>query len=178
MKTLTRFAMLAALVLASAPSVAQDIKSGDLTIVQPWSRATPKGATVGAAYLTIRNSGAMPDRLLSASTDVAHETQVHEMTMEGGIMKMRQLAAGLEIPAGSSVDLKPNGYHLMLMQLNKPLAKGEKISINLLFEHAGKVPVVFQVGDIGDMGPAKPDGAANMSHDGMKMDHGSMDMKN
>lgn len=157
----------AALALMIAPVSAQEFKAGDITIVQPWSRATPKGSPVGAGYLVIRNTGATADRLVGGSSDAARDVQVHEMTMDGGVMKMRQLANGLEIPAGGSVELKPGGYHLMLLNLSKQLARGEALKITLTFARAGAVPVEFRIGGIGDAGPEK-------AGDGMKMDHGGM----
>jgi len=159
--------------LVGGSCLAQDFKAGDITISAPWSRATPKGSPVGAGYLTIHNSGSVPDRLLGGESDAAGEVQVHEMTMDGDVMKMRRLASGLAVPAGATVVLKPSGYHLMLMSLKAPLAKGQTVKITLNFEHAGKVPVEFAVGGIGDIGPAQsPDGMKGM--DGM--DHGAMPM--
>ncbi|MBS4082311.1 MAG: copper chaperone PCu(A)C, partial [Rhizobiales bacterium] len=109
---------------AANPAAAHDITKGDLVISAPWSRATPAGASVAAGYLAVTNKGLSADRLLSFTTDLAGQPEVHEMSNEGGIMKMRPLAKGLAIPAGATVKLEPGGYHLMLMQLKKPLAAG------------------------------------------------------
>jgi copper(I)-binding protein len=157
-----------------APAIvrAQETKAGDLTIAQPWSRATPKGAQVGAAYLTIRNGGAAADRLTGATSDTVGEAQVHEMSMTDGVMKMRELPKGLEIPAGGSVELKPNSYHLMLMKLKKPLEKGDTLHLTLSFDRAGKVPVDFKIGGVGDMGPAGADAGGTKMNAPMKMDGG------
>ena len=83
----TAFAM-AALPLASASAQAADYDVGSIHITQPWTRATPKGASSGAGYLTVTNSGTAPDRLSCAGTDVAAQCQIHTMSMENGVMKM------------------------------------------------------------------------------------------
>jgi copper(I)-binding protein len=141
-----------ALGLSAAPALAQEIKAGDLTIEKPWARATPKGAEVGAGYLEIRNNGASPDRLTGGSADFAG-VEIHEMSMEGGVMKMRELKGGLEIPAHGSVKLAPSGYHVMFTGLKRPLVKGESVKATLTFEHAGAVAVDFAVQGVGAAGP-------------------------
>jgi copper(I)-binding protein len=162
--------------LLPATGFAQEAKIGDIAIEAPWSRATPKGAPVAAGYLTIHNNGKGPDTLLGGQSDVAGDVQVHEMTMDGDVMKMRQLAKGLEIAPGASVELKPGGYHLMLMNLKQPLAQGQSLRITLNFEHAGKAAVDFKIGGIGDSGPAKAGEGAKMEP-GMKgMGGGGMNM--
>jgi len=116
--------VLAALLLVSAsPAFAQ---STSIQIEKPWARATPAGAKTGAAYMTIDNKSGQPDRLTGASSDVAKTLQIHEMKVVDGVMKMREIPSGLPIPAGGSVTLKPGGYHVMLIGLNKALKKGEK----------------------------------------------------
>jgi copper(I)-binding protein len=179
MKLLRAIGLAAALLPIAFSARAQDTKSGDIVIETPWSRATPKGSPVGAGYLVIRNTGSTPDKLLGGSSDGAKDVQVHEMSMDGGVMKMRQLAAGLDVPPGATVELKPGGYHLMLMNLTKPLEKGQTLKIMLTFEHAGKVPVEFTIGGIGDTGPAGKPEAPSMNQ-GMNtaptMDHGAMKM--
>ena len=173
-KALTVAALIS--LLSSSSLYAQEFKLGDITIANPWSRATPKGSPVGAGYLIIKNSGKTGDRLISASSDGAREVQVHEMSMDGGVMKMRELRNGLELPAGAAVELKPGGYHLMLMDLKNPLMKDSTVKVTLKFEHAGTVPVEFKIGGMGDNGPAASTGTMDS---GMKgMDHGSMKMGN
>jgi periplasmic copper chaperone A len=171
------FAALAACLPAS-PVRADDVKAGDLVISQAWSRATPGGAKVGGGYLTVENKGSTPDRLIGGSADIAGKVQVHEMSMNNGVMTMRPVAGGLVIEPGKTVKLTPGGYHLMLLDLKGPLKQGEKLPITLEFEKAGKVSVTFDVGGIGAMGPA---GAGQMDmknqmdmkkmpdHSGMKM---------
>ncbi|MCB1541422.1 MAG: copper chaperone PCu(A)C [Rhodoblastus sp.] len=140
MKTLLETAC-AALLFAGVAGVAH---AGDISLEHPWSRAAPKGAPVGAGYVTLKNGGAAADKLISATADVAGRVEIHEMTMDNGVMKMRPVN-GLEIPAGKSVELKPGGYHIMFMQLKKPLVAGETVKSVLTFEKAGAVPVEFKI---------------------------------
>lgn len=142
---------LALSLLLIAPTFAQrhEFKAGSLTISQPWSRATPGGARVAGGFMTITNAGTAPDRLIGGSAEIAGIFEVHEMAMEGGVMKMRALEKGLEIKPGESVELKPGGYHVMLIDLRQPLKQGEKIKGHLVFEKAGRVEVEYIVGAIG-----------------------------
>jgi len=137
--------------------VAAAQKHSTMRVEQVWSRATPNGANVGAGYLRLTNTGSAPDRLLNGSTDIANRIEVHEMAMDNGVMKMRALSDGLTLAPGQSVDLKPGGYHLMLMGLKQPLKEGASFSGTLKFEKAGEVPVTFNV--LG-MGAAAPSGGA------------------
>jgi len=154
----------------AAPALAQEAKANDIVIEKPWARATPKSADVGAGYLTIRNNGAAADRLTGASSDFA-SVEVHEMKMEGGVMKMMETKNGLNVPAHSSVGLAPGGYHLMFTHLTHPLTKGETIKATLNFEHAGPIEVAFPVLGVGAAGPGAAKGetkpTGNMG--GMKM---------
>jgi copper(I)-binding protein len=134
---------------ASTGARAEDYKIGDLQISQPWTRATPKGAKVAGGYLKITNTGTAPDRLLGGSTDAAKRFEVHEMSMDNGVMKMRELKGGLEIPPGATVELKPGSYHIMMQELAHPLAKGERVKASLTFEKAGKGDVEFVVEAVG-----------------------------
>jgi len=131
--------------LLSAPVVAADIKVGSLTLKDPYSRATPKGAKVGAGYLEIRNDGDVADRLVSVACDCAEISEVHQMTMTDGVMRMRALTDGLEIPAGETVVLKPGGYHLMFIHLKGPFEADAMVKATLTFEHAGPVEAEFKV---------------------------------
>ena len=155
--SLTRAALsafLLASLLAAPPSRADEVKAGDLVISQAWSRATPGGAKVGGGFLTIENKGTAPDRLIGGTSDVASKVEVHEMSMNNGVMTMRPLEKGLTIDPGRTVKLAPGGYHLMLMNLKNPLKQGDKLAIGLEFEKAGKVQVSFDVQAVGAPGPA------------------------
>lgn len=179
--TLMSFACAALVaVIAVGPVRAEDVKAGDLVISQAWSRATPKGAKVGGGYLTIENKGSTPDRLTGVSSDVAGNVQVHEMSMQNGVMKMRPVENGLTIDPGKTVKLAPGGYHLMMTDLKAPLKEGEKVPVTLDFEKAGKVTVSLQVEGVGAQGPTGA--AAGTSGMGGKMqmkktpDHSGMKM--
>ena len=137
----------------AAPALAEEVKAGDLVITQAWSRATPGGAKVAGGYLTIENKGSTPDRLIGGSADVADKVQVHEMTMNNGVMTMRPLDQGLTIEPGKTVKLAPGGYHLMLLDLKSPLKRGDKVPVTLEFEKAGKVKLSFDVQGVGAQGP-------------------------
>jgi copper(I)-binding protein len=143
--------------LMLTPVWAQDsqavVKLGSLQISQPWSRATPQGAKVAAGYLKITNTGATPDRLVGGVSSLAGRVEVHEMAMDQGVMKMRALKQGVEIPPGGSIELKPASYHLMLQDLKQPLKKGDRVEATLKFEHAGSVNVDFVVMGIGETPP-------------------------
>jgi copper(I)-binding protein len=132
---------------------AQDYKVGPVAIDHPWTRATPKNAPVAGGYLKITNTGTTPDRLTGGSTEVAKRFEIHEMSMEGGVMKMRELKDGLTIAPGATVELKPGSYHIMMMNLSRPLTKGEKVKGSLTFEKAGKVDIEFAVEAIGGNPP-------------------------
>jgi len=166
-----RFLALAAtlaLSLSASAAFAQEVKAGDLTIVTPWARATPKGAEVGVGYLEIRNAGGGSDRLTGGASDFAN-VEVHDMKMENGVMKMREVTDGLEIPAHGSVKLAPSGYHLMFTDLKRPLVSGETVTATLNFEHAGSVKVDFSVQPIGAAAPKSDDMNKSGAMKGMKM---------
>jgi len=99
--------------------------------------------------MKIVNKGSQPDRLIGGQTAFAGKVEIHEMKMQGDVMRMRQLADGLVIPPGGSVDLKPGGYHLMFMNLKAPLKAGETRDVTLIFEKAGKVNVTLAVRKFG-----------------------------
>ena len=94
--------------IVAPPARAADYDIGSIHITQPWARATPKGASSGAAYMTITNNGNTPDRLSCVSSDASAQCQIHTMTMEDGVMKMRPVEDGLEIKPGETVMLKPS----------------------------------------------------------------------
>jgi copper(I)-binding protein len=121
---------------------------GDLEISGAFTRATLPNAPVGGGYLTITNKGDADDRLVSVSSDVAGSTAVHEMKLEGDVMKMTELPDGLAIPAGASVSLAPGGHHIMFMDLTQAFTEGESIAVTLTFEKAGSVEVQLPVGAI------------------------------
>lgn len=151
--TLAAVGMAGLIILAGRDTLAEPVKAGSISIEQPWSRATPGGAKVGAGYLIIKNGGATPDKLVSVSTEVAGRTEIHEMSMTDGVMKMRPLPDGLPVPANGTVALKPGSYHLMLLDLKRPLKEGETFAGTLTFETAGTVDVTFAVEGRGAKAP-------------------------
>lgn len=153
------------------PTRAADYHVGSIHITQPWARATPKGALTGAAYMTITNNGTTPDRVNCASSDASAKCQIHSMTMDNGVMKMRPVEGGLEIKPGETVTLKPSGFHVMLVGLKNPLEQGKMVEVTLQFEKAGMVKVEFPIAPIGAAAPGGPAGGMQMDHGGiMQMD--------
>ena len=132
--------VVAALSLGSANALAHDYTLEDLRIEHPYARPTPPGARTGAAYLTIRNAGRESDRLVRVSSPVAASADLHSMTMEGNLMKMRQVSS-IGIPAGTTVMLGSGGYHVMLVGLVHPLVAGGDVSLTLTFERSGSIDV-------------------------------------
>lgn len=130
-------------------SCSQQYSSGAITVSDPWGRATPTGAEVGAAYMTIANSGATPIRLIGGASDSASAVEVHTMSIENGVMQMRPLTNGLEVPAHGSVTLKPGGDHLMLVGLKRQLKEGEEVSVTLDFDQGVVVPIKVAVKAVG-----------------------------
>jgi len=149
MRILSKLTLAALLIGLVAPAFAQGTGNTSITVEQPWSRATPKGAKTGAVYMTLDNKSGTADRLTGASSDVADKLQIHEMKIENGVMQMREVPDGLPIPAGGSVVLKPGSYHVMLIGLKKPLTAGEKIPVTLTFEKAGNISVTIPVQAMG-----------------------------
>jgi copper(I)-binding protein len=121
---------------------------GTLEISGGFSRATLPNAPVGAGYLTITNTGTTDDTLVSATSPVAGVTQIHEMKMEGDVMKMSELPDGLVIPAGQSVMLAPGGFHIMFMELKESLVEGTNVPVTLTFANAGTIEIQLVVGSI------------------------------
>ena len=120
-----------------------------MEITKAWSRATPAAAPVGAGYLALTNRGAEADRLIGGSTEIAARIEVHEMSMDNGVMKMRELPDGLEVKPGQTVEMKPGGHHLMLVGLKRGLREGERFKAQLVFARGGKAEVEFVVQGMG-----------------------------
>jgi copper(I)-binding protein len=157
MKPTTVFAI--ALLLGANGAWAADYKVGSIEIDGPWSRATPKGAKVAGGYLRITNTGSAPDRLTGGTFAPAGGVEIHQMSMDRGVMRMRELKEGVEIKPGATIELQPSSNHLMFTDLKRPLAKGERIKGTLVFEKAGTVEVEYAVEAIG-AGRPQPSGHA------------------
>lgn len=148
----TAFAAMALIATAlPTPALADDAAVGDIRIMHPWARASAGHGNAGAAFMMISNTGSTDDKLVSASTTVAKKTEVHETSMENGVMKMRMLMGGLAIPAGGKVELKPMGLHVMLMGVTDPLVEGQSLALTLTFEKAGSVEVQVPIAGPGAM---------------------------
>ena len=131
------------LAFIATPAMAQ------VTVTDAWTRATAPGAKIAAGYMTIRNAGKTPDKLVSASSPAAEKVEPHITVKEGDIFRMREVK-GYDIPAGGSFELKPGGAHLMLINVRAPLKEGDKVPLTLRFERAGEVKTVLQVGRLTD----------------------------
>jgi periplasmic copper chaperone A len=145
-------AFVALVVSACSPAPAPKSGSGGIVVSNAWTMATPPGAAVGAGYMTISNQAAAVVRLTGGSSAAAQSVEVHNMTMDGGVMQMRPVEGGLEIPANGAVELKPGGLHLMLIGLQKPLAEGESVPVTLTFDDGTRVDVVLAVRAMGGGG--------------------------
>ena len=147
--------LLAALLAAAAlPAAARDYTLGPIEIGHPWSRATPPTAPAAGGFLTLLNKGGAPDRLLAVQSPAAGRVEIHEMKMDGSVMRMRELDKGLVLTPGEKVELKPGGYHVMFMELKAPFQKDQKVPATLVFEKAGRIDVEFQVEALGAAPPA------------------------
>jgi periplasmic copper chaperone A len=139
--------LVAGIVLGAGTAAAQ---TRQIEVTNAWARATPGRSDVGAAYVTIQSPRA--DRLVAASSPVAKKVELHTMTMSGTVMRMRPVAA-IDIPAGQPVTLAPDGLHIMLEGLKKPLRAGQSFPLTLTFEKAGTRMVNVTVQKVGAMAP-------------------------
>lgn len=146
-KHLIRLAFVGATFSALTPVAvsAHDFKAGAIQIGHPWSRATAPGAPVAGGYLKLTNTGTEPDAIVGADFAVAGRSEIHEMAVVDGVMRMRPLPAGIELKPGETVELKPGGYHIMFMNLTRGLTQGEKVKGTLTFRKAGRVEVEYAV---------------------------------
>ncbi len=133
--------MFSAIALASQVTMAHGVKCGDLNIAHPYSTPTIGSGNTGAVYfMNIKNNGKDVDQLIGARTDASSSVEIHEMSLENNIMKMRAIPE-VQLPSGFEVTFKhgqANGYHLMLIDLKKPLKLGDKFPMTLKFKKAGE----------------------------------------
>ena len=132
-----RFALLSFFFVSTAAFAQVEVQD-------PWSRATPPGAKIAAGYMVIKNNGNQPDRLVGASSPLAARVETHVTKREGDVMKMREVK-GYDVPAHGSFELKPNGAHLMLVDIKRPFKDGDKVPLVLRFEKAGEVKLELPV---------------------------------
>jgi hypothetical protein len=138
--------------LRTAPARAKfgaTIKELSCKVEKPWARATPAGAATGAVYMTISNKSSAADRLTGAASDVADKLQIHEMKVVDGVVRMRKVPGGLQVPAKRTVVLKRGGYHVMLVGLKHSLEAGDSFPLTLVFEKAGNVSITVPVKAMG-----------------------------
>ncbi len=124
---------------------ATELTLGSLTLAGFFTKATLPNQPVGAGFLTITNAGTEDDRLIAASSPMAADVQIHEMKMDGDMMKMAELPDGLLIPAGQTVTLAPGGFHLMFMDLTAAFVAGAVVPVSLTFEKAGTIDIELPV---------------------------------
>ena len=134
----------------SGATLAQTAATGAIKIENAYTRATVPGQQVAGGFMKIENKGTA-DQLISASSPAAGEVQLHEMAMDGNVMKMRQVK-DIVLPAGGAVELKPGGLHLMFMNIKAPLAAGQTVPVKLKFAKAGEVEVKMPVNAMGAQG--------------------------
>jgi hypothetical protein len=135
------------LALAALPAWAQ------VSVEQPWSRATPPGAGIGVGFMRLHNAGAAPERVVGAASPVAGRVEMHVTSRDGDVMRMRQVES-FEIPAGGTFELKPGGAHLMLVNLKHPLKQGEKVPLALKLASGGVLKLELPVAPMGARRPA------------------------
>ena len=140
--------------LWAGSAFALDYRLGAIAIGQPWTRATPPTAEAGGGYLVLTNTGTTPDRLIAVKSPAADRVEIHEMKMDGNIMRMREVEKGIEIPPGGTVELKPGGFHVMFTGLKAPFAKDAKVPLTLVFKKAGSIDVELMVQAMGATAPA------------------------
>jgi copper(I)-binding protein len=141
------FALAVVLFSACVPAGAQRV--GDLRIEDPWVRATPPGAGVTGGFMSVRNTGAKDDRLVSVTSSAVARVEIHEMRHEDGMMRMRRMEAGVPVKAGAKLELAPGGYHLMLFGPKQPFVEGDVVVATARFEKAGNVEIAFRVRGLG-----------------------------
>ena len=148
MTRLTTFLIVAALHVAVS---AQELELGSLSIISPWSRELPPVAPNGAAYFRVENRGTSTDRIISAHSPIAERAELHVHEMNGSMMTMRQVQA-VEVPAQGEVRFEPEGLHVMLFGLKRPLVGGERFPLVLVFEAAGELEVPVEIKGVGASG--------------------------
>lgn len=158
-------AMAGAMILTTGGAQAQDYRQGDLIIEGVWARPTPGASKMGAAYLTVKNEGKEPDTLTAATAEFAEKVEVHQNTKnDQGVMQMRAVEGGLEIPAGKTVALKPGGLHIMFVGLKQKLEDGQSVPLTLQFAKAGEVKVDVKVEHAAAMKKKDEDQGSHSGH--------------
>ncbi len=171
-----KLSVYAGFLLIASAAMAQNAGSGAVHVMSAWSPALPPVSENGAVYLTLKNYGDAPDRLMGASSPVAAQVEIHGHTMEGGLMTMRPVKS-LPLNPGEYVKLEPGGRHLMLIGLKRPLKEGDQIALTLEFEKAPALEIMVTVEPLGATVPnmAGHEHSGTHQHDqahGHGMEHG------
>jgi copper(I)-binding protein len=156
------FLLAAVLALLPALASAHDYHIGSIHIDHPWAIATPNGAKVGGGYMKITNEGTQPDRLIALTSPSARKVVLHGSVKDGDVVKMRALDKGIEIKPGETVDLSPEGTHIMFEGLRSPLIEASRVQGTLVFEKAGKIDVDYAIEPMGTK--AAPPAMVNHQH--------------
>lgn len=153
MKYFIQMLAILALCVSGATTAYAHVESvSDLEIVHPWAKASLKGVPNSAVYMAITNTGNANDRLVAVSTEVSESAELHTMSMDDGVMRMRRMKDGLALPAGETVVLEPGGKHIMLIGLSRQLKAGERFDLSLTFEKAGEHTIEVRVPESQDDG--------------------------
>ena len=146
-------ALTAAAFISAGSGHAADVTIGNLTISGPWSRQSPMAGNVAAGFMTITNAGSEDDRLVKATASISGNVQLHDMKIEGDVMKMVEIPEGIVIPAGGTVELKPRSLHVMFLDMPAQPKEGDTFTGTLVFEKAGSVDIAYEVkGPMAGMG--------------------------
>lgn len=153
--------VLAALALALVPAGAsaqqtttvKEFLVGPIKITQPWTRVTPDASTVAGGFMKITNTGATPDTLVGGTALISHKFEVHEMVMDSGVMKMRELKPGLVIKPGETVELRPGSFHVMFIDLKQQIKLGQPFTGTLVFDKAGTIVIQYAIEPFGTRVP-------------------------
>ncbi len=143
MKIIRQFFVAAAISAATLTVLADGYRVGGIAVEHPYARATLPGQPTGGAYFRLENKGAA-DRLVSVTAAVSQGVELHTSSMDGDVMRMRQVDA-IDVPSNKTIVLEPNGTHIMLVGLKAPLKRGDSFPMTLKFEKAGEVVVDVKV---------------------------------
>ncbi len=134
------------------PAAARSFVLGGIEVTGPWARASLPASADGGGFFTLTNKGTVPDRLIAASSPLAERVEIHFIKVVGDGLRMREREGGLALPPGTTLTLKPRGYHLLLTGLKAPLEPGSQAPVTLAFENAGKMDIELAVEAPGPVG--------------------------
>jgi hypothetical protein len=169
-KTILSLAVALAMMAAGGMTLAHEYKAGDIEVLHPWTRATPPSAPTAGGFLQLRNDGDTADALIGAHSPVAERVEIHTMSVEGGVMRMRPVGeGGVPVNPGETVALAPGGIHIMFMGLKQQFKAGERVPLTLEFKNAGSLDVDLVTEQLG--GSQHPGGMGNMKDMKHDMEH-------